>query len=166
MLIRKATINDIEAIQSISKITWLKTYTFLPQGQMEYMLDWMYSSSSLQEQMQNGHQFYVAEVDKMIVGFASISKEKNETIFKLNKLYVLPTTQKTGAGKALLQGVIAYAKENGGKEIQLQVNRNNNAKDFYLKQGFEILYEADFEIGNGFFMNDYVMGLTLLQTHS
>ncbi len=161
MLIRKATQKDIEAIQSISKITWAVTYTFLPKGQMEYMLDWMYSSKSLQEQMQNGHQFYVAEVDEVIVGFASISKEKCETIFKLNKLYVLPTTQKTGAGKALLQSVVAYAKENNGKEIQLQVNRNNNARDFYLKQGFTILDEADFEIGNGFLMNDYVMSFKL-----
>jgi diamine N-acetyltransferase len=166
LLIRKATLNDIEAIQSISKITWAVTYTFLPKGQMEFMLDWMYSTKSLGEQMQNGHQFYVAEIDETIVGFASISKEKDETIFKLNKLYVLPTTQKTGAGKALLQSVMAYAKENNGKEIQLQVNRNNNAKDFYLKQGFEILYEADFEIGKGFFMNDYVMGLNIHQTHS
>ena len=73
----------------------------------------------------------------------------------------MPTTQKTGAGKALLQSVIAYAKENNAFELQLQVNRNNNAKDFYLKQGFTILYEADFEIGNGYFMNDYVMQLKI-----
>ena len=127
---------------------------------MEYMLDWMYSTTSLQQQMQNGHQFFVAEVDDTLIGFASVSKEDGDT-YKLNKLYVLPNTQKTGAGKALLLSVIAFAKENGGREIQLQVNRNNNAKDFYLKHGFVILYEADFEIGNGYFMNDYVMGLQL-----
>ena len=160
MQIREATSEDIIVIQEISKITWAETYTFLPKGQMEFMLHWMYSTTSLQEQMKNGHQFYVAIVDENIVGFASVSKESS-TICKLNKLYVLPTTQKTGAGKALLQRVVAYAKENGATAIQLQVNRNNNAKDFYLKQGFTILYEANFEIGNGFFMNDYVMGLSL-----
>lgn len=159
LLIRKATLNDIEAIQSISSITWLNTYTFLPQGQLEYMLDLMYSTTSLQQQMQKGHQFYVAVIDDEIIGFASVSKQ-NDSVCKLNKLYVLPTTQKTGAGKALVQKVIAFAKENKAKEIQLQVNRNNNAKDFYLKQGFTILYEADFEIGNGFYMNDYIMGLS------
>ena len=151
MQIRKATIEDIEAIQSIAKITWAVTYNFLPAGQMEYMLDWMYSTTSLQQQMQNGHQFFVAEVDDTLIGFASVSKEDGDT-YKLNKLYVLPNTQKTGAGKALLLSVIAFAKENGGREIQLQVNRNNNAKDFYLKHGFVILYEADFEIGNGYFL--------------
>ena len=128
---------------------------------MEFMLDWMYSTTLLQEQMNNGHQFYVAIVDENIIGFTSVSKENEDNIFKLNKLYVLPTTQKKGAGKALLQRVIANAKENDAIEIQLQVNRNNNAKDFYLRQGFTILYEADFEIGNGFYMNDYVMCLNI-----
>lgn len=159
MIIQKATIQDIPSIQSIAQITWANTYTFLSQQQMDYMLDWMYSTISLQQQMQNGHQFYVAVVGE-IIGFASVSKEE-KNICKLNKLYVLPTTQKTGAGKALLQNVITFTKENKATELQLQVNRNNNAKDFYLKQGFTILYEADFEIGNGFFMNDYVMGLQL-----
>lgn len=160
MIIQQATIQDIPSIQSIAKITWANTYTFLSDEQMSYMLDWMYSTTSLQQQMQNGHQFYVAVVDNEIIGFASVSKEE-KNICKLNKLYVLPTIQKTGAGKALLQNVITFTKENKATELQLQVNRNNNAKDFYLKQGFTILYEADFEIGNGFFMNDYVMGLEL-----
>jgi len=160
MIIRQATESDIETIQSIAKITWAVTYDFLPVGQMEFMLDWMYSTTSLQQQMQNGHHFFVALVDEIIVGFASVSKQ-DESISKLNKLYVLPTTQKTGAGKALLQRVISFAQENEAKEIQLQVNRNNNAKDFYIKHGFTILYEADFEIGNGYFMNDYVMILRL-----
>jgi N-acetylglutamate synthase-like GNAT family acetyltransferase len=160
MQIRKATIQDIEAIQSIAKTTWAVTYDFLPVGQMEFMLDWMYSTTSLQQQMENGHQFFVAVVEDKIVGFTSVNKE-DKNMCKLNKLYVLPSTQKTGAGKALLQRVISFAKENDAKEIQLQVNRNNNAKDFYLKHGFTILYEADFEIGNSYFMNDYVMSLKL-----
>jgi N-acetylglutamate synthase-like GNAT family acetyltransferase len=160
MIIRQATESDIETIQSIAKTTWAVTYDFLPVGQMKFMLDWMYSTTSLQQQMQNGHHFFVALVDEIIVGFASVSKQ-DESISKLNKLYVLPTTQKTGAGKALLKRVIAFAQENDAKEIQLQVNRNNNAKDFYIKHGFTILYEADFEIGNGYFMNDYVMSLRL-----
>ena len=160
MMIRKGTLNDIEAIQEISKITWAVTYDFLPKGQMEYMLEWMYSSESLKNQMLQGHQFFITEINEQSIGFASVSSEKNQ-VYKLNKLYVLPYIQKTGAGKALLKEVILYAKNNGGNELQLQVNRNNSAKEFYLKNGFKVLFEADFEIGNGFFMNDYVMSLQL-----
>ncbi len=160
LLIRKAIAEDIPSIQEIAKNTWVVTYNFLPEGQMEYMLNWMYSTSSLQEQLKNGHQFFIAEFNNKPIGFASVSQEQ-DYLFKLNKLYVLPEIQKSGAGKALLQEVILYAKKSEGTEIQLQVNRNNSAKDFYLKNGFQVLYEADFEIGNGYFMNDYVMSLQL-----
>lgn len=158
LIVREAELKDISAIQEIAKITWDETYHFLAEGQMDYMLNWMYSNESLQQQMQNGHQFFIAQLKEKSIGFASVSAEENH-LFKLNKLYVLPEIQKSGAGKALLQAVIHYAKRNEGKELQLQVNRNNTAKDFYLKQGFTILYQADFEIGNGYFMNDYVMSM-------
>lgn len=159
-IVTKASNQNIETIQKIAAITWANTYTFLPQGQMEYMLDLMYSNTALLQQMNNGHQFFVVAFNNETIGFASVSKQ-DEFIFKLNKLYILPLSQRTGAGKALLQSVVAYTKKNNGTELQLQVNRNNNAKEFYLKQGFTILYEADFEIGNGFFMNDYIMSWVL-----
>jgi hypothetical protein len=37
------------------------------------------------------------------------------------------------------------------------VNRYNNALAFYQKLGYEILKEEDIDIGEGFFMNDFVM---------
>ena len=160
VVVRKAKTDDIKTIQEIAKETWKLTYAFLPEGQMEFMLNWMYSDDSLNEQMKNGHQFFLAENENEVLGFASVSKE-NENLCKLNKIYVLPKAQKTGVGKALFNEIIQFAKNNKATELQLQVNRNNSAKDFYLKFGFTILYEADFEIGNGYFMNDYVMSLVL-----
>jgi len=59
----------------------------------------------------------------------------------------------------LLQKVCNHAKENGANTLQLQVNRNNIAVNFYKKHGFKIIAEEDFDIGNGYFMNDYVMEL-------
>jgi hypothetical protein len=52
-----------------------------------------------------------------------------------------------------------------GKELQsagavllyLNVNRHNKARLFYEKLGFIIAREEDNDIGNGFYMNDYVM---------
>jgi hypothetical protein len=37
------------------------------------------------------------------------------------------------------------------------VNRYNKARAFYEKLGFVVIDEKDFDIGNGYFMNDYVM---------
>lgn len=161
LIIREATAADIPAIRHIAQTTWPATYgPILSQEQIDYMMQWMYSENTLREQMEQGHQFYMAELNGNAHGFAGVSGEGN-TVFKLHKLYVIPDTQKTGAGKALLQQVIHYAKTNGGTQLLLQVNRHNNAKGFYEKQGFTILKEADTDIGNGYFMNDYIMQLPL-----
>jgi GNAT superfamily N-acetyltransferase len=123
------------------------------------MLDWMYNDASLAEQFAKGHQFYIASLDGAEIGFCSVSKEEG-IAHKLNKLYVLPTAQGTGSGKALLNKAIEVAKAEGSSSLFLQVNKHNNAYTFYLKNGFTKEKEFKFDIGNGFFMDDYVMRLT------
>jgi len=161
LIIRKAIEKDIPAIRKIAHATWPTAYgASLSKQQLDYMLEWMYSENALQEQMKKGHQFFMTAIDEKNFGFASVSAE-GDGVFKLNKLYVIPDTQKTGAGKALLQETISYAKQNGGAKLILQVKRDNIAKGFYEKHGFIITKEIDLEIGDGFFMNDYIMELDL-----
>lgn len=161
LIIRKASSIDINDIRSIAYATWPSAYgELLSKEQLDYMLGLMYSETSLQEQMNKGHQFFMAELNSQSFGFSSVSAEGDGS-FKLNKLYVTPITQKTGAGKALLDEVISYAKQNNGSRLFLQVKRDNNAKGFYEKNGFVITGELDLDIGNGYFMNDYIMELSL-----
>lgn len=166
-MIRIATLDDIPVIQQIAYKTWPSTYgAIISEDQIKYMLDLMYSTESLVQQMSKGHQFYLFESDiaqrdnNEVLGFASVSNEL-EGVFKLNKLYIIPLAHKTGAGKALLTAVKAYAKENGGKQLILQVNKQNPAIEFYKKQGLSILSENVFELEKGFVMDDYIMGINL-----
>jgi Acetyltransferases len=78
-------------------------------------------------------------------------------IYKLHKIYVLPYNQGKGTGKFVITEIIRAISRKGGKGLQLNVNRNNKAKDFYEKMGFVVIREEDIDIGNGYFMNDYVM---------
>ncbi len=168
--IRLATLTDRDLIRSISERTWPSTYGhIISQEQIDFMLDWMYSDSSLAEQFTKGHQFFIANLNGNDIGFCSVSEEEEkenaskqnqQKVFKLNKLYVLPSAHGTGSGKALLQRAIEVAKNAGSKSIYLQVNKHNNAYAFYLKNGFIKEAEFKFDIGNGFFMDDYVMRLT------
>lgn len=161
LIIKKISPEDISLVQEIAAQTWPVAYGhIITAEQLDYMMNMMYSTEALQKQMDEGHQFFIAWFNEQAVGFASVSPDKN-SCSKLQKLYVLPSTQKTGAGKALLQHAITFAKEQHAQKLLLQVNRNNNAVEFYKKKGFIIEYEADFEIGNGFFMNDYVMSIEL-----
>ena len=178
--ITPAGLNDRAFIRSVSERTWPSTYGhIISQEQINFMLDWMYSDASLEKQMHSGCAFYIASIKKEdgqldAVGFCSVSpddeKEEGEnnstekvagsTAHKLNKLYVLPSAQGTGAGKALLNKSIEVAKASGSSSIFLQVNKLNTAYTFYLKHGFIKESEFKFDIGNGFFMDDYVMRLS------
>lgn len=169
--VRPANITDIITIQHIASLTWPVAYiNILSPRQMSYMLNKMYSQQELAMQMTaEGHQFFIAEQNGAAIGFAGVSAvsypltpieegAKKHQPWKLHKLYVLPSVQKSGAGKALMQAVLDAVHSNGGNYLILNVNRNNPAYHYYLKNGFEVLASGDFDIGSGFFMNDYVMG--------
>ena len=163
LLIRPASFNDIETIQEIAGKTWPATYEpLLGKKQVEYMLGLLYSKPALEEQMKNKHYFFLAIENFAPIGFASFSCIE-EGVYKLQKLYVLPGVQKTGAGKKLLNTVETVAKSMGGNKLQLNVNRKNKALTFYEKMNFTIIKEEDIDIGQGYFMNDYVMEKQLVQ---
>jgi GNAT superfamily N-acetyltransferase len=164
--IRPATLDDRAFIRSVSERTWPSTYGhIISQEQIDFMLDWMYSDASMAEQFEKGHQFYIANLNGDNIGFCSVSNEpineegNAQKAHKLNKLYVLPSAHGTGSGKALLNKAIEVAKAEGSASLFLQVNKLNNAYTFYLKNGFVKEQEFKFDIGNGFFMDDYVMRL-------
>ena len=178
--ITPAGLNDRDFIRSVSERTWPSTYGhIISQEQIDFMLDWMYSDASLEKQMHTGCAFYIASIKNEdgqwdAVGFCSVSpdEEKDEKdkstnaseilkAHKLNKLYILPEAQGTGAGKALLNQAIEVAKASGSSSLFLQVNKQNKAYSFYLKYGFIKEAEFKFDIGNGFFMDDYVMRLKI-----
>ena len=171
LIIRPATLSDRALIRSISERTWPSTYGhIISQEQIDFMLEWMYSDASLEKQMNTGCEFFIANLNRDDVGFCSVSPEEEENnstekvegskAHKLNKLYILPSAQGTGAGKALLNKSIEVVKAAGSSSLFLQVNKLNTAYSFYLKHGFIKEAEYKFDIGNGFFMDDYVMRLS------
>jgi ribosomal protein S18 acetylase RimI-like enzyme len=78
-------------------------------------------------------------------------------VFKLHKLYVLPGLQNMNVGRSLLECVLEECTVEGGKKLQLNVNRNNKAISFYEKLGFRIVGEENVDIGSGHVQEDYVM---------
>ena len=84
-------------------------------------------------------------------------------LFHLQKIYVLPYYQGAHCGSFLFREAIKYIKEvhPGPCLMELNVNRNNKALQFYEHMGMRKLREGDFPIGNGYYMNDYIMGLEI-----
>lgn len=164
-ILRMAGQEEIPIIQHIARAVYGPTYlSILGQEQVEYMLEKIYSSSALLEQMQQEHTFLLAQSQKKEVGFVSYNcSDPVQKIFKLQKLYVLPEQQGTGLGAWMVKEVIVHIRQLGGEILQLNVNRFNRAKGFYEKLGFTIKETMDIPLGEGYFMNDYVMELDLEQ---
>ncbi len=155
--IRSASVNDIPLIRKLAFEVWPQTYAgILSQQQIDYMLDMMYSEKSLQQQMTEGAQFIVVADDQEPVGFASFQEIKTG-IFKLHKIYVLPSQQGKGTGRFVIDHILDTIKQRGASALQLQVNRGNNARFFYEKLGFVVIEKIDLDIGSGYVMDDYIM---------
>ena len=157
-VIRVADQTDIPAITILAHAVWPDTYSsILTKGQINYMLELFYSHLSLEKQMNDGHIFLIALMNAETVGFASYSHANHKGIYKVHKLYVHPMLHGKGFGKTMLDAIAQDIINKDATAIQLNVNRHNRAKSFYERYGFTIIGEEDIAIGEGYFMNDYVM---------
>jgi ribosomal protein S18 acetylase RimI-like enzyme len=160
LTIKPAGLSDVLLINELAHRIWPIAYkNIISADQMEYMLDLIYSPSSLKKQIKSlAHKFVIVYNDKRPVGFASYCKKlKSTDTFKLHKVYILQSEHGKGMGKLVLENIIADIQPNGAKFLELNVNRNNKAVEFYKKLGFRIIAEEDIDIDNGYFMNDYIM---------
>lgn len=158
MIIRKANYIDVGVISRLAYETWRPAYkAVIPDEQIEFMLNDMYSETALKLQIDEGIAFLIGERDGKPVGFAAYSfTEPENFVYKLQKLYVLPSEQGKGSGKKLVMEVAGIVKKLGGRILELNVNRKNKAFNFYSKLGFEIYKSVDIPYHH-FVLNDYVM---------
>ncbi|WP_136668092.1 GNAT family N-acetyltransferase [Flavobacterium sp. H122] len=154
---------QLEIVRDLAYKIWPDTYgEILSKEQLSYMLGNFYAIPSLEKQFNDGHVFLLVEEEGDFLGFAAYEvncKEKGKT--KLHKIYVLPDTQGKGIGKILLNEVKSRAKEANNDYLFLNVNKYNKALYFYEKQGFEKIADEVIDIGNGYVMDDYIMGIEI-----
>lgn len=153
---KRATTADVNVIADLAEKIWKRYYiTIITMEQIEYMLEKMYSPRSLLRQMEEGHVFTLVYNTTVPICYISLSTKDDKSYF-LHKFYVLVDEQAKGVGSDLFRHVMKQMPE--AETIELTVNRQNyKAINFYFKNGFVIKEVADFDIGNNYFMNDFVM---------
>ena len=119
--------------------------------------------ASLQGQFRAGHVWFIASSDGEPCGYVSVERQGGD-LFHLQKIYVLPRFQGLGAGEFLFRRAVEYIRSvhPGPCMMELNVNRRNRALHFYERMGMRRLREGDFPIGDGYYMNDYIMGLEIV----
>ena len=89
-----------------------------------------------------GSIYYVAELNGELIGGAGIypSEGLPEGTCELVKMYLLPKARGLGLGKTLIDKVLAYAKENGYKNVYIETMPElKQAMKVYEKFGFRYL---------------------------
>jgi diamine N-acetyltransferase len=160
--LKPATENDFATIENLARVIWDKHYVpIIGKEQVDYMLGKMYSRQALQEQTKEGQKFHLvldpetSSGPTKETGFIAVSTKDDKNYF-LHKFYILQEKQNTGLGTKVFKEV--FKNIYPAQSIQLTVNRQNyRSINFYFKLGFKIEQVADFDIGNGYFMNDFVM---------
>lgn len=158
--IRIATTKDIPLIRQLAEQVFPETYkNIITPEQCRYMMDMMYSEASLRRQMtEEGHVYQLLSVDGEAAGYVSVQPIESD-LYELQKIYMLPRFQGRHLGRTLFDAAVALVKKLHPEpcRIFLHVNRYNKAKTFYEHLGLKVTKQGDYDIGHGYFMNDYIM---------
>jgi GNAT superfamily N-acetyltransferase len=160
--LRKADVQDAPLINRLAKEVFPITYReILSPEQNEFMFEWMYAVDNIHRQMHEGHCYFLLEDEGQACGYMSIQQE--EELFHLHKIYVLPVCQRTGAGRFLFEQAKANIKNKKPPpgRLAIGVKPKKPPPALYKKMGMRVLRSDDFDIGRGYFMNDYIMGIDL-----
>ncbi|MDR1102706.1 MAG: GNAT family N-acetyltransferase [Tannerella sp.] len=165
--IEQATVQDVERIRRMALRVFPDTYReIISPEQTDYMMEWMYAPAQIRRQMEEGQVYLILLKDGEDGGYASVERQEKD-LFILQRLYVLPAFQGCQAGRFLFDEAVKYIREVHPEPcvMELHVNRYNRAVHFYRRMGMSVDREGDFPIGNGFYMNDYIMKRVISEEH-
>ncbi len=152
--LRRATPSDIPSIRTLAERIWWEHYpSIISDDQISYMLEKMYSGAAIQQQIEEGQEIWLPELDGQAIGFMAIARNGEGEYF-LHKFYL--DTREKGMGTILFELLLARYPDL--RVLRLRVNRQNfKSVNFYFKVGFRIEFCIDTPFGAGYVMDDFQM---------
>ena len=162
---RKAELEDTPLIEELAQEIFRATYKdMLQKGQIDFMMEWMYSQESLQRQIgQEGHIYHIVYYAGVPVGYVSV-QQQGERLWHLQKIYLREGLQGKSVGKKMFEKAVEYIRGHSAlpATMELNVNRDNvKAWQFYEHMGMHKASQGDFSIGCGYYMTDYIMAMEI-----
>lgn len=133
--VRLATHDDVPAIIGVGHRSWRETCVpNLSQDYIDASLARWWTRDAIGWEV-GGGRMLVAVQDDVVVGVASAGHLNGDLV--LFKLYVLPEHQRSGAGRVLLERVLADARDGGHQIVRASYfDGVEHAEAFYLACGF------------------------------
>ncbi len=149
--------NYFQQVFQLASEIWNENYKgIISQEQIDYMLNMMYNSERLQQDLNENYQWELIINKEEIIGYLAYVIKKDNRVF-LSKIYLKTTAQGLGLGKRALDRIKNYAKTNNCSAVFLTVNKDNKKGiRAYNNAGFNIVDEEVTDIGKGYVMDDYI----------
>ncbi|MBP5245294.1 MAG: GNAT family N-acetyltransferase [Clostridia bacterium] len=128
-------------------------------AQNDYMLDMFQSESSIKKQIENGYRYFFVRKEGENLGFIAFYPKKDAMY--LSKFYLYKKERGKGCAREILNFIAENAKKENLCAIELNVNKMNETRFIYEHLGFKIIRAEKNDIGNGYFMDDYVYRLDI-----
>lgn len=155
--IRKASLSDLEIIQTLSIQTF--TETFAAVNTAENMANYVQENFNLEQitsEISNpDSQFYIAFSESEAIGYLKINFRNAQTeiiskqAMEIHRIYVLQAFFGKKVGQLLLDEAIKIAQQNDVDFIWLGVwEENHRALQFYSKNGFVAFDKHIFTLGD------------------
>jgi ribosomal protein S18 acetylase RimI-like enzyme len=151
--VRRAIQDDALSIARVHVDTWRSAYRgIIPESYLNG-LSYDRGEGRWLERLRNPAEkeaIFVATSAEGVIGFCSCGPERTgDPVFKgeVYAIYVLPTSQRQGAGRALMLAAWSHLKEVGLHSVTLWVLRDNPSRGFYERLSGKWLREKEVKIG-------------------
>jgi len=167
--IRRATPEDAELLAELGARTFADTFASdnTPEDMSAYLAENFNPAQQASELADPSAIFLIAELDGAAAGYAHLQSGACPSCvgasnpMELARLYVHRVWLGRGVGEALMRACIEEAERAGREVLWLGVwERNERAKRFYGKWGFQRVGEQAFQLGSDL-QTDWVMARSL-----
>jgi len=160
VMLQKVSRKNLPKVRAMTEEVWWHHFPgILSEKQIAYMLSRLYSVEAMEAELECGkvsYRFILCEGVR--AGFCAFGPTENPGEMKIHKLYVLPRFQRRGCGSGALQRIEELWRNMKGTTLILAVNKQNRGAIYaYRQAGFAIQESVCVDIGEGFFMDDYIM---------
>lgn len=160
-MIRPATPDDASSLAAISLEVWFNTY--VRDGVNAFFADYAlaeFTTSRFRDILaRDTETIWVSQNAVGIDGFLRMSSNSPAPVdassdLEITTLYVQPRHHGRGVGKRLLETGLQHCRDAGQTSTWLAVNAENaRATAFYLANGFEMVGQTHFRIGDQAYLN-------------
>ncbi len=161
LTIRPAALGDEQTLSLVGAATFLETYAHMIPGEdLVSHCASQHSPAAYAAWLRDPNAtIWIAETEaKAPIGYLLLTKATlpldapQPEDLEVQRIYVLSRFQRTGMGYALMNLAVSKAISKGARRLVLGVhNENARALAFYKRQGFEVIGDRKFQVGNSVF---------------